>query len=264
MNILTVIPIYRNKFQNPELYFSSENFLVGSIILIPYSKLKNPRNKNEKPALIIEIENLKNKKQFLRKNDIQINKTTNPYKFILFSSKIIEDIKLKSLKIEKSLEFSLEKLFTKNVIKELNKINENSEKSLIKEHTKKITSDFVSLKLKPFLEEKTKLTTRQGKIKGVQSIGNLLSIKDTCKKSSLHSEKHYLVAEIRKYFNETALKGKGSFSFYLGFFKRIPEAIIYQYWAEVKESRKSIKDQQKIFWWKIGQLSKNKKEGKNN
>ena len=252
MNIITVIPIFRNKFQKPALYFTAENFKIGSIVFVPYPK-------NEKPALVIETEDLKNKKQFLRKTDIQINKTTNPYEFIFLSSEIIDDVTIKTLKIKKSLEFSLEKLFTKNIKKELNKITEGSDKSIILKYVKKITPNFIYSKLKPFLKKKkVDEITFKSKKENIKSISSILS-KDKITKKTLHSEKHYLVAEIREYFKETSLKGKGSFSFYLGFFKRIPEATIYQYWAEVKESRKPIKDQQKIFWWKIGQLSKKKK-----
>ncbi|MCK4918289.1 MAG: hypothetical protein KAS02_00685 [Candidatus Pacebacteria bacterium] len=252
MNILTVIPIYRNKFQKPALFFTQENFSIGSIILAPYSQ---SNNKKEKPVLIIGIDNSKNTKQFLRKTDIQINKTTNPYEFPFLSEEVIKDIETKTAKIKNTLDFSLEKIFTKTIKKELNKISEISEKNTIKNYSKKIIPDFISSKLKPFLPEKKEVKLSG---KGVQSIGNLLSPQNNNKKSSLHSEKHYLVAEIREYFQETNKKGKGSFGFYLGFFKRIPENIIYQYWSEVKESRKSIKDQQKIFWWKIGQYLKKK------
>ena len=257
MNILTVIPIFRNKFQNPKLFFSEKTFSVGSIILIPYSKSLGQKTKNEKPALIIEVNDLKNKKQFLRKNNIQINKTINPYELVLLSPELIDDIKSKSLRIDKPIEFSLDKIFSKNIKKELNKINENSEEPLTKNYTKKVNHDFIIKKLKPYLKKINNI--RQNKTRGIQSIANLLSSKNNKQKKSLHSERHYLVAEIREYFNETAIKGKGSFSFYLGFFKRLPESIIYQYWSEVKESRKNIKAQQKIFWWKIGQFLKNKK-----
>ncbi len=254
MNILTVIPIYRNKFQEISLFFSKENFSIGSIILVPYSKLINPKNKQEKPVLIIDITNVKSKKQFLRKTNIPVNKSLNSYEFKLFSSDIIKDIGLKTSKIKKPLEFSLDKLFTKNIKKELNSITEKSDKTIIKNYIKKINPDFISQKLKPFLKQKkvVKIKTR-----GIHNIKSLLPI-EKINKNRLHSEKHYLVDEIRKYFNETAKKGKGSFSFYLGFFKRVPEAVIYQYWAEVKESRQSTKNQLKLFWWKIGKFLKNK------
>ena len=128
---------------------------------------------------------------------------------------------------------------------------------------KSINLEFINKKLQPahrqignIIQKKETKTKKPREIKTIQSI---LSQKKP-KKSSLHSEKHYLVDEIRNYFGEKESKGKGSFSFYLGFFKRIPEATIYQYWSEVKESRKSIKDQQKIFWWKIGQYLKNKNQ----
>jgi len=254
MKIIIAIPIYRNKFQNPILFFSQTNFTVGSIILIPYSKSIKTKKLAEKPALVIEISSLKENKQFLRKNDVEIDKIINPYSLKLISSINIEDIKLKSTKIKKPLEFSLEKLFSKKILNEINKLTETSNKSDILKYTEKINSNFIIKKLKPFLKKKEKPSIKK---RGAQNISSFLSESKTTK-NKLHTEKHYLVDEIRKYFNETSSKGKGSFGFYLGFFKRIPEATIYLYWSEVKESRKSIKSQQKIFWWKIGQLLKKK------
>ncbi len=119
----------------------------------------------------------------------------------------------------------------------------------MQEFFKKIDKKYIIKKLQP-----KKSGSSEGPQKtSLKSISSIISLEEQKqKKSSLYSEKHYLVDEIRNYFGETAKKGKGSFPFYLGFFKRIPKATIYQYWSEVKESRKPIKDQQKLFWWKIG------------
>lgn len=67
----------------------------------------------------------------------------------------------------------------------------------------------------------------------------------------LHSELHLLVDEARTLFGETAKKGPGSFSFYLGFFKRLGVKEIRQLLAEVKESK--VDNPGKLFWWKIKQ-----------
>jgi hypothetical protein len=53
----------------------------------------------------------------------------------------------------------------------------------------------------------------------------------------LHSELHLLVDEVRTLFGETAKKGPGSFSFYLGFFKRLGVKEVRQLLAEVKENK---------------------------
>lgn len=67
----------------------------------------------------------------------------------------------------------------------------------------------------------------------------------------LHSELHLLVDETRILFKETAKKGKGSFGFYLGFFKRVGITKVRQILAEIKESKDP--NSVKLFWWKIKQ-----------
>jgi len=121
--------------------------------------------------------------------------------------------------------------------------------------TKKITKKEIRNKIIKKIKESN---TSEKKNHEIKTIGSLLT-QSKLKKAKLHSEKHYLVDETRNYFGETSKKGIGSFSFYLGFFKNIPEKIIYQFWSEVKQSNKSIKDQQKLFWWKVGQYIKNNK-----
>ncbi len=73
-----------------------------------------------------------------------------------------------------------------------------------------------------------------------------------------HSEMHELVDTIRNYFSEDARYGIGSFSYYLGFFKKIPNQMLHQMFAEAKQSRKPLEAQKKIFWWKVGQYIKSK------
>jgi hypothetical protein len=70
----------------------------------------------------------------------------------------------------------------------------------------------------------------------------------------LHSDLHLLVDEVRVQFGETAKKGPGSFSFYLGFFKRIGVKRVREILAEIKESK--IDQPAKLFWWKIKQETK--------
>lgn len=76
-------------------------------------------------------------------------------------------------------------------------------------------------------------------------------------KKGIHSQLHQLVDEMRKEFKETATKGKGSFSFYLGYFNKIGVGEIYRIRAEIKDSVGYIP--KKLFWWKIGEELKRRK-----
>jgi hypothetical protein len=74
----------------------------------------------------------------------------------------------------------------------------------------------------------------------------------------IHSERHQMVKEIRDYFREDAKKGKGSFGYYLGFFFKMPKTVIYRYFKEAKAIDDPIKNQKRLFWWKIGKFIRNK------
>ncbi len=249
MKLITAIPIYRNRFCKPEFFYSTPNFSLGSIIFAPL-------NKKDKPSIVIEMCNLKEKKLFLRKNKIKINKIDNSAEIPVFKKEIIEITKLASEKTSYSIEEIFQKIISKKIIQELNKLTpEKKDVKNIKKFTDGLTIEFIRNKLRK------KQPPEEKKVFGVKTIDSLLSQKEITK-TSLHSEKHYLVSEIRNYFGESAKKGKGSFGFYLGFFNRVPKHIIYQYWSEVRGSRKSIPDQQKLFWWKIGQYSKDIKNKK--
>jgi hypothetical protein len=89
----------------------------------------------------------------------------------------------------------------------------------------------------------------------MEELSDYLKKKETSiKNTHLHSELHLLVDEARNLFGETATKGKGSFSFYLGFFKRLGVQKVRQLLSEVKQSNASEPD--KLFWYLVG------KEGK--
>jgi hypothetical protein len=65
----------------------------------------------------------------------------------------------------------------------------------------------------------------------------------------LHSDLHLLVEEVRQKFGETATKGVGSFSFYLGFFKRLGVQKVRRILAEVEQSK--VDYPEKLFWYKV-------------
>jgi len=258
MNLITVLPLYKNNFQPPILFFSLQNFPIGSIIFVPYSTTIQKSKK--KPALVIQIEDLEKNKFFLRKNKILVKKLeTSPY-LIFLKKDIVKLLLLISEKKKISLRDTFQKIFSKRDLQKLNKLSPLLEKKQfpVEKFTQKITPDFIKKKFKLDLPQTLNQFNRRSK--EIKNISELLSAQRT-KKIFLHSEKHYLVDEIRNYFGETASKGNGSFSFYLGFFKKIPTTILYQCWSEVKNSRKPLKNQQKLFWWKIGQYFK--KEDKN-
>lgn len=80
---------------------------------------------------------------------------------------------------------------------------------------------------------------------------NLAKLPQRKRNPHLHSELHLLVDEARTLFGETARKGPGSFSFYLGFFKRLGVKRVRQILAEAKDSL--IDNPGKLFWWKVKQ-----------
>lgn len=247
MYLITAIQISRNKFREPSLFFSSNKFDVGSIVMTPLDK-KN------KPAIVIDINDLEKNKSFIRRNKIKINKISDDAELKLFTKEIIDYIKLGSTKTNYSIEEIFQKITPKKITQEINKFDFKKESKDIKNFAEKITKAEIKKKIVK------KVNTSEISIDkniGVKTIGSFLS-QPKIEKKSLHSEKHYLVDEIRNYFGETAKKGLGSFSFYLGFFRDIPEKTIYKFWSEVKQSNKSLKDQQKLFWWKIGQYKKEK------
>ena len=74
----------------------------------------------------------------------------------------------------------------------------------------------------------------------------------------IHSELHDLVDKMRKDFGETAKYGVGSFAYYLGMLKRVPNSTIYRWLAEIKDSPKlnSPMSRRKIFWWRYSKWNK--------
>lgn len=61
--------------------------------------------------------------------------------------------------------------------------------------------------------------------------------------------------EARTLFKEKALKGPGSFAFYLGFFKRLGVQKVRQLLAEVKDSKAD--EPKRLFWHLVAKESKN-------
>ena len=77
-------------------------------------------------------------------------------------------------------------------------------------------------------------------------------------KRGIHSQLHQLIDELRTDYHETAKKGVGSFSYYLGYLKRVGFQEAYRIRAEVRQSKTNTP--KKLFWWRVGQLLKEKKK----
>lgn len=121
----------------------------------------------------------------------------------------------------------------------------------IEEIKKKKIPNFFPKKRKTFQKNKT-----VSEKYNLQSI-NLEKYKNRERK--YYNENQELVDTIRKHFQEQTVRGIASFSYYLGFFKKVPLSIIKQFFAEAQQSKKPIAIQKRIFWKKIGEYLRNKK-----
>ncbi len=184
------------------------------------------------PAIILKVEDLKDLKQELRKSE-------DP---------------LKKLPLSKTGEFASGKLIDKFEISEIKKYLKNTELAQ-KSENKNLKKFFPKKRKKADFASQNPPKTKSGQAE----ISQLLSFEKIINRpKTYHSEMQELVDEIRKYFNEVAVRGEGSFSYYIGFFKKIPISEIKRFFAEVKQTKKSTFDKKKLFWWKIGQFLKKK------
>lgn len=67
----------------------------------------------------------------------------------------------------------------------------------------------------------------------------------------IHSELHEIIDKMRQDFGETAIKGVGSFSYYLGMLKKVPLQTIYQWLGSIRQSDNlnTPTARAKVFWW---------------
>lgn len=72
----------------------------------------------------------------------------------------------------------------------------------------------------------------------------------------IHTELQDLVAQLRKEYGETAIKGKGSFSFYMGFLKKFHIGEVYAMQKRAQTGREPVK----TFWWLVGDALKKRKK----
>lgn len=83
-------------------------------------------------------------------------------------------------------------------------------------------------------------------------------------RNSIHTELHELVANLRKDFGETAEKGTGSFSFYLGLLKKVPVPTIYMWYNSIRQSQNlnTPLARCKVFWYTYRVWKEKQKEKK--
>ena len=231
MNILTLLTwtSVREKTKERKFlkFYSLKNFEAGEMIEVIDGNKK-------RPAIVLKIENAKELKQEIRKGEIE----------------------MKKLKLSKTGEFANGKIIDKFEISEIKKYLKNPEKAQKSENVN--LKNFFPRKKKRILAKLKSAPTP----KGQSEVSEILSFeKIISRPKTYNSEMQELVDEIRKYFNEIAVRGNGSFSQYIGFFKRIPLAEVRQMFGEVKLARnKTNFEKKKLFWWKIGQYLKNRKK----
>lgn len=86
----------------------------------------------------------------------------------------------------------------------------------------------------------------------MKSIGDLIKRTPHKPRAGIHTELHDLIDQLRTEYGETATKGVGSFSFYLGMLKGFSISFIYGARSQAKEG----KSPKKLFWWICGQERK--------
>lgn len=92
----------------------------------------------------------------------------------------------------------------------------------------------------------------------VPDVEKLMGQRQEEKSKANVSELHEFILTARKEFNETAKKGDGSFSFYLGILKRVPVSTLYQFLGESKGADKPTNN----FWWRVGNYLHEQKKKK--
>jgi len=207
-------PLKNRKFVK---FYTSKKFSAGDVIEIIDGNKKSP-------IIILKSEKVLNLKEEVRSGNILIrplkfSKTGNYANGKIFAKVVIEDIK-KYLrypdKIKDCKNIFLKKFFPTK--RKKNVIQQNTEKSL-KKH-------------------------------GPQQLKDLINISQTAlnKKKQYNSRMQELVDIIRKYFGEHAAYGQGSFSYYIGFFKKLDLSDVYQAFGEAKQAKHKTRfEQKKLF-----------------
>jgi hypothetical protein len=221
MKILTLItkrsvrePAKEKKFLK---FFSTQNFEPGQMIEIIDGNKKSP-------AIILKSESASNLKEEIRSGELI----------------------LKKLKFSKTGEKKDGKIFDNFEISEIKKFLKNPSETK-KSENKNISGFFPRNNAKHYSAPAQNKKKRGGEISEISEILNKNLEKILNKKKTYNNPMQERVDKIRKYFYENSRYGYGSFSYYIGMFKQIPEREIDQIFAEVKQLKKPIFDKKKLF-----------------
>ena len=196
-------------------YFTLREFEPGDMIEVIDGNKKSP-------AIILKVEDAKDLKQEIRKGEIEMVK----------------------LKLSKTGDLAGGKIIDKFEIPEIKKFLKNPELAQKSENDN--LRKFFPKKRKKVDFAKQNPPTK----KGNSEISELLSFeKIVGRPKTYNSEMQELVDEVRNYFQEKAVSGISSFSYYIGFFKKIPLQDVRQMFGEAKLARnKTTFEKKKLFW----------------
>lgn len=223
MNIITLVTKRSVRETERHLrykkYYSSATYTPGEMIEIIDGRRKSP-------AIVLKAENASAYKQEIRDGSLvaekmQLSKTGEHKDGIVIESFSIQDIK--------------------QYLKDPSLVHQTGNTNLTTFFPKKRTQKSAS-----------KISaTKDGSL-------STLSLDRYSNQTKTHStELQLFVDEVRTYFNEKARYGQGSFSYYLGFCKKIPLQDLWQMFGEAKQAKNKTRfEQKKLFWWKIGQYIK--------
>lgn len=231
MNILTILtkksvrePAKEKKFLK---FYSTQNFCPGNMIEIIDGNKKSP-------AIVLKSEPASNLKEEIRMRNLEIKKLKFSKTGENAEGKIIDNFQISEIKF-----------FLKNP-------NE------AKKSNNKNTKDFFPRKNIKHFSSSTPKKKKNGEVSKISELLEKNIEKILNKEKTYHNPMQERIDKIRKYFYENSRYGYGSFSYYIGMFKQVPEREIDQIFAEVKQAKKSTFDKKKLFWYRIGKYIKEK------
>ncbi len=207
-------------------FYSAQNFPVGAMIEIIDGNKKTP-------AIILKIASLEKYKEKIRTGEIMVKKIKLSRTGNWAEGKIIEIFKIEEIK---------------KYLKTPSQINTCQNINLKKFFPRVSKKDF-------FIPKKNNKNESL-------VIRKILENKILKKEKIYYNEMQEMVDKIRTYFQENARYGYGSFSYYIGMFKQVPSREIWQFFGEAKQSKKTLFEKKKLFWYKMGKYIKEK--NKNN
>jgi hypothetical protein len=197
-------------------FFSNMVFEPGSMIEIIDGNKKNP-------AIILKSEPALNLKEEIRSGELILKKLKLTKTGKNSDGKILDKFSISEIKKFLKEPLEAKKSKNKNIC---NFFPRKNFTKLISPSAKKRNGD-KTWEISEILEK---------------NLGNIIN-----KEKTYNNPMQERVDTIRKYFYENSRYGYGSFSYYIGMFKQVPEREIDQIFAEVKQTKKSVFDKKKLF-----------------